>query len=358
MKSFIRVSAPGKLHLLGEHSVVYGKPAIIAAVDKRCFVAIKPRKDKAIEIISKNFNTTKTVTEEEILTKTKYAKDTWNTFSNTNDTTLLKTLTTEPLDYSEIVIGETLAYYGKPLRSGFTLTIDSEIPIGSGMGSSAALAVAVTGAVSLFLDCSFDKEVMNTIAFLAEQKKHGFPSGGDNSASCYGGLIWYRRETPDFKIIQPVPFTIPRSVAKNFFTVFTGIPDESTGEMVSFVRAFYNTHKTSVDKILNDQELVTRELLSAIKEEDNTRILRSIRAGEKNLEKIGVVSPYVQSLMRKIEKAGGAAKICGGGGKTKGTGTVLVYHTDRKKIGGLLEKEGVSLSGIMLGEEGVRVERT
>ena len=52
MKS-IRVSAPGKLHLLGEHTVVYGKPAIITAVDRRCFITVAPREDKKIEIICK-----------------------------------------------------------------------------------------------------------------------------------------------------------------------------------------------------------------------------------------------------------------------------------------------------------------
>src|SRR6266852_4922112 len=49
MKTFT-VSAPGKLHLLGEHAVVYVKPAIIAAVDKRCYVDIAEKMDKKISI--------------------------------------------------------------------------------------------------------------------------------------------------------------------------------------------------------------------------------------------------------------------------------------------------------------------
>ncbi len=42
----IKVSAPGKIHLMGEHSVVYGKPALLAAINKRVFVELVPRKDK------------------------------------------------------------------------------------------------------------------------------------------------------------------------------------------------------------------------------------------------------------------------------------------------------------------------
>ena len=50
----ILVSAPGKIHLLGEHVVVYGKPAFIAAINKRVFVEIEPVRNKKIEIIIKD----------------------------------------------------------------------------------------------------------------------------------------------------------------------------------------------------------------------------------------------------------------------------------------------------------------
>lgn len=356
MKS-IKVSAPGKLILLGEHVVVYGKPAIITSVAKRCHVTITPRKDTAIEIISKNLNVSEKLDEKTLLAKTKAAHKKWNEFSKTNDAVVLKSITANSLDYATIAIGESLLCYKKTLQSGFTLTIDSEVPIGSGMGSSASLAVAITAAITLLLGKPFDKETINTLAFLAEQKRHGFPSGGDNSACCYGGLVWHRRETPDFKIIQPVPFTLSPHVAKNFLTIFTGVPHESTGEMVSAVRALYNSRKSFVDSVFTDQESLVRNLLSAMKQENHEEIIRIIRKGEKNLEKIGVVSPYVTSIIRKIEKSGGAAKICGGGGKTKGTGTILAYHQNGKLLEKVLRPYKLSHSQIMLGVEGVREKR-
>ncbi len=356
MKKQIHVSAPGKLILLGEHIVVYGKPAIIASVAKRCQVKIENREDSIVEIISKKLDTAIKITGEEIIKQTKQAQQQWATFAKTNDVAILKEITKNPLDYPIIIIGETLLFYKRELPTGFTVTIESEVPIGSGMGSSASLAVAIAQAVSLFLEQPFKKEDINTIAFSAEQKKHGFPSGGDNSACFYGDLVWYRKETPDFKIIQPIPFTLSPNVAKNFTTIFTGIPNESTGEMVSAVRSLYLANQQAMEVVFSDQEQLTRDLLTAMKTENHEEIINIIRAGEKNLEKMGVVSPYVQAIIRKIEAAGGAAKICGGGGKTKGTGTVLIYHTDKKILEEVLKKENLDFSEIVLGDEGVRVE--
>lgn len=356
MKS-IRVSAPGKLHLLGEHAVVYGKPAIIVAIDKRCFVEITPRKDKKIEIASHNLKVSKVFAEKEIIAKTENAQIRWETYIKNNDIPLLKAITSNPLDFPVIVIGETLKYFKESLPFGFTLSIKSEIPIGSGMGSSAALSVSIAGAISLFFNKKLDKGAVNEIAFLSEQKKHGFPSGGDNSASCFGGLIWYRKETPDLKIIKPIPFAFPQKLAKNFVVIHTGTPIESTGEMVSMVKALCQKNQGFVEKILSSQEKLTRELLSAIENGDNTLMIYIIRVGEKNLEDLGVVSSFSKAIIREIEKLGGAAKICGAGGTTKGSGIVLAYHKNPSILKQISSSFKLTQSKIMLGAEGIKEER-
>lgn len=358
----IHVSAPGKLHLLGEHAVVHGKPAIITAVNRRCFVEITPRKNppaggKKIEIISHNLKASKIVTEKEIIAKTKDAQAKWETYIKTNDISLLKSITSDSLDFPIIVIGETLKYLKKSLSTGFKLSIKSDIPIGSGMGSSAAVAVSVAGAISLLFNKNLDKETINEIAYLAEQKKHGLPSGGDNAASCFGGMVWYRKETPDLKIIKPIPFSFPQKLAKNFVAIHTGTPVESTGEMVSIVRSLYQQEPEFVGNILSGQEKLTRELLSAIKNGDDTLMIRIIRAGEKNLENLGVVSDSVKLLIRSIEEIGGVAKICGAGGIKKGSGMVLVYCLDKEKIEKLASLNKFSYNDLTLGEEGLREER-
>lgn len=353
MKKII-VSAPGKLHLLGEHVVVYGKPAIITAVNKRCLVTIVPRKDKKIEIVSLNLRKNIITAEKEIIAKTKGAQTKWEDYIKTNNIALLKSITSNPLDFPVIIIGETLKFLKKSLPTGIKLTIKSEIPIGSGMGSSAALSVSIAGAIYLLLNKNLDKEIINEIAYLAEQKKHGMPSGGDNSASCFGGLVWHRKEAAELKIIQPIPFSLSKNLAGNFTLIHTGTPNETTGEMVSLVRTLYQKDPGGTGSIFDSQEKLTRDLLPAIKNENEKELIRIIREGENNLEKLGVVSGFVKGIIREIEKAGGAAKICGAGGKTKGSGMVLTYCRNKESIKQLATTNKFTHVSLSLGAEGLR----
>ncbi|HEX8931756.1 MAG TPA: mevalonate kinase [Patescibacteria group bacterium] len=353
--NIIKVSAPGKLHLLGEHTVIYGKPALLAAVNRRCLVKIAPRKDKMVEIVLNDFKWK--TSEKKILAKTKQAEKIWKTFSKTNNISILKKIVGNPLDYSLLVIGKTLDYYQKSFASGFTLMIDSAIPFGVGMGSSAASAVAIAGAVSLFLGEKLDTEKINIIAFQVEHFVHGFPSGGDTSIACFGGFVWFRRETSDLKFIQPLQQIIPDKLANNFYIINTGEPRESTGEMVAMVKKFVEKQDLLSEKIFTDQERLTRQLLSAIENNNEEDIKNIIKNGERNLEKLGVVSISTKKIIREIEKAGGAAKICGGGGKAKATGMLLVYHAKQKIIEALVKEKKLLCDTVLLGDEGIRIER-
>jgi len=353
--SSIKISAPGKLHLLGEHAVVYNKPAILAAVDKRCFVEINPRKDKKIKISSEDYKTSTLHNIEEVFEKFEKAQRDWDIYSKNNDISLLKSITKGPLDYPLIIIGQFLKYFKIKSIKGFNLTIDSEIPVGCGMGSSGSLAVSIIGALSLFSGRPFNKKTINKIAFLCEQKKHGNPSGGDNSTSCFGGLVWFKKDEG----IKSLEANLPQEVSENFYAVNTGIPSEATGEMVSFVRnQILNSKKKKeeIKKIFNEQELLVRSLIPALEQSSHEDIIRIIRNGEKNLEKLGVVSPFVQKIIRDIEETGGAAKICGGGGKTKSTGIILIYHTDLRTLRKMLKSHQFVAAQLTLGVEGLRKE--
>jgi mevalonate kinase len=355
MKTPITVSVPGKIHLIGEHVVVYGKPAILASINKRVTATITPRADQHIVIQIPQLHIDKTVAHADIAFYQNYTKRMWNTYKQTNNSAILKPLTKEGIHFIMIAIGEALAHMQSPLPSGFTLTITSEFPMGSGLGSSAAVSAAVAGAVMVFLGKPLHKEDVNTIAFAVEQRVHGDPSGGDNTACTYGGLLWFEKK-PAGNNMEVLSFTLSPHVAEKFCLIFTGKPDETTGEMVAKVKEQKEKLGNTFATILNHQEKLTKQLQNALQKKDTKHITEIIQAAEANLELLGVVSPSTQALIRSIEKAGGAAKICGGGGYAHASGVVLAFHEHPNRLRQIVETHKLVFLEVSLGEEGVREE--
>ena len=149
----ISYSAPGKVILSGEHVVVYGKPALVSAINLR------------LKFIVTN-----------LVRSSKNDKDDKEIFF----------INKEIKNY---LINQKINFTDRP----FNYKIESEIPIGRGLGSSAALsAAAVAAFLEFYSGREFNKEVINSLAFKIEKHFHQNPSGVDNSASCFGGLILYQ----------------------------------------------------------------------------------------------------------------------------------------------------------------------
>lgn len=309
--SALKVSAPGKIHLLGEHTVVYGKPALLATVNLRITVRL-------------------------------------NRTNGLSDSNNLRKIV-EPIVKKELKIKKIPPY---------KLEINSQLPIGAGLGSSASVCAAYIAALLSFLKVKWDLNLINELTYQAEKVFHGNPSGGDNSTVVFGGLVWFRKESPDLKIIQQVPFTIPNKIAKNFVLINSGKPEETTKQMVELVSTKLKVKSLKFKEIFDHQEQLVRELLPTIRDGNENELIRIIRAGEENLESLGVVSPSVKSIIRKIEASGGAAKICGAGGKTKATGILLCYHSDPSKIKNIAKFNKLNYIKTSLGVEGLRQELT
>lgn len=310
----IQVSAPGKVHLMGEHAVVYGKPALLAAINLRLFVTVEAA--SKLEIKS------------------------W-----------------EPTDYVQYAV-EFLAKEFKLLQlPKVKITIKSEIPAGYHLGSSAAVAVGTVGALMYFLKKVWNPQLINQLAYEIEKKQHGNPSGGDNTAVTMGGFLWFRKELEFLKSIWQLPFK-PHVSLNHFFLINTGRPQETTGEMVALVKENMQKNSARMLRLLDINEEQVKRVTVALKEGNENELIDAIRVGERTLEGIGVVSKKVQPLMRQIEKAGGAVKILGGGGRKEGVGFLLCYHHDPQKIALFSKSYNYSLQIIHLGEEGVRLEKT
>jgi len=306
----ITVSAPAKLHLLGEHSVVYGKPTILTAIGLRTTVTISQGRT-----IQKDFIFLQKIIEKIIKKELKLKK--------------------------------------MPL---YSMSLSSQIPLGTGLGSSASLSASYIGALLSYLRVTWNLQLINRLTFEAEKMFAGNPSGGDNSTVVYGGLIWFRKENPILKLIHPLPFSIPQKLAKNFVLINTGKPEETTAQMVALVKNLYERKPKHVNKILEDQERLVKELLPVLKRADEKEFLKIIKEGEKNLENLGVVSKSAQSIIREIENAGGAAKIIGAGGVKNASGMLLSFHKSRRVIVSIAKSYNLSYFSAKLGVEGVKIE--
>lgn len=285
----VTVSVPGKVILMGDHAVVHGKPGLIAAINKRLIVSVGVGKER-------------------------------------------------PVGYVADVVALVQKHF--QTHASISIEITSDIPQGYHLGSSAAVAVGVVAATSYFLKKIWNPTLFNQLAYEAEKLKHGTPSGVDNTAVTFGGLIWYRKELEFLRSIWQLPF---KPKLTRFYLINTGKPQETTGEMIAFV-----AKQKGLKAFLNENEIQTKRLAVALKEGDEITFLDAMKQGEKTLERIGVVSKQVMPIIRGVEKSGGAAKILGGGGRSAGVGYLLCYshHPPEGSI------------PITLGEEGVRLEQS
>lgn len=230
----IKVSAPAKCHIIGEHAVVYNKPAIIAAVGKRIYVSAE--KSGVIELKDARWNSKRAWAVHDAYEASHKATGIWNECMKKKDFTelLFWSRTGSSYDnYWKAMIGTVLRL--TDASSGISLHITKcDIPTGSGLGSSSATAVAVVKAISEAYGKNLPIERINEIAYECEKLIHGTPSGGDNSASCYGGLIWFRKAQPKNEITS-LRNEITHKL-ENFVLVYAGEPQKNTGELIQMVR--------------------------------------------------------------------------------------------------------------------------
>lgn len=286
----IQVKIPGKIHLIGEHSAVYFKPAILASIN--LFLRAKISKSNSKKILGL-------------------------------------------LQYDDAIEKMQDAIEKKILEKfnvkipNYIIEIDtSGIPVGSGLGTSASLSAAFAICLLKFLNIKYKKEDVFEIALEGEKIFHGNPSGGDLAAVLNKGLTYFKKNPDNTKIMTPV--SLNRKL--NLLLLDSGKPVETTAEMVEKVSIKYQESRTKLNKIFDSQEQLTKAMVQVLKDGNVTGFKKIIAKAEVNLEKLGVVGKSAKAIIRKIEKLGGAAKITGAGGIKKGSGMILAYHKDLNTI--------------------------
>lgn len=288
--------APGKLILSGEHSVVYGAPAIAMAVTRYAKAQAMNHADASISVNFLNLAYHKSMTKKALKEIKHKLSDSYDAFKRGE--VGIKDVLKLPFELSQFALGHFLEKINHQNKDGFKLTTESDIPMGCGMGSSAAMILAVMHAIALSQGKDFDKEYYYQHALDAENLQHGNASGLDVRTSLQGGCIHFQRG--EFQSLATVDF--PIQIAN------TGKPQSSTGECVSHARThFENTN------LANDFADVTAQFCHALAEKSQDLLQKAIKANHRLLTMIDVVPAKVQQFITQLEQQGLAAKICGAG---------------------------------------------
>jgi mevalonate kinase len=337
----VTASAPGKIHLTGEHSVVHGKPALLAAIDIKVQTEITDSSGSKIHLCS---NAGSWAYEfKEIKKYWRTARSAWNKSQKLNDDKILEDFRNDSKAKNQpivllIAIGQ---YFSKieELPNSFSVKIESKIPIGCGLGSSASVATSLflaldkyTGKTGLKDKPYLDR--VNRNIYEIERIMHGKPSGGDNTAAVFGGIFWLQKKSDNEFSINHLD--ISKDVIPQFVLINSGPPSEPTGDMVDFVNdQIINHNKGSV---IEDLSKISEEIISNFKQ--NIFKPELLTKNERLLEKLDVVGDAAKRIIRQIEQKGGYAKITGAGGREKGSGMILAYHDNYEKMINVAEENG------------------
>jgi len=272
----ITASAPGKIILFGEHAVVFGRAALAVPVTQlQARVNVSENSRGGIWIEAPNINLSSAI--EELPPDHPLASVIYGVFSALSES--------HP--------------------PACTIYIQSTIPVASGLGSGAAVSVAIVRALSAYLGQPLPDERVNKLAFEAEKLHHGTPSGIDNTVITYIKPVYFIKGRPVKTFHVGAPFTIVIGD--------TGIL-APTKESVRSVRKLWETDKPRWEKVFDRVGNIAWDARQAIERGDLTDLGNLMNANQILLQKMTVSCPELDRLVEAARKSGAyGAKLSGGG---------------------------------------------
>ena len=308
-----RGSGFGKTILFGEHFVVHGVPGIASAVDSAAEAEVK----KTAEGIN--------VTDERSGAKG-YAEK-------------------KKLQQLESIERMLSAIGMNPKTVSMDIWLGGNLPGFSGLGASAASSVAIARAIAEEFNIDLSDERINDVAYEAEKAYAGNPSGIDNTAATFGGLIWFKKNLvggsnmiEQLGIREPVEIVIGN----------TGIV-ANTKAMVAGVAERKKQNPKKYDTIFRQAEKLAHEGRKALEEFDLRKVGELMNENHSLLQEIEVSCKELDYLVDLARKQGAfGAKMTGGGGG----GCMLALTPGKElqeKVAAAMEDEGFEVLRTKIG---------
>ena len=320
-------SAPAKIILLGEHFVVYGEPAIVMAIDKRVYARVEKRNDNRLHVRSMDLNL-------EVF------------FENGSFRVEQGDLKEAKMKFEPVkqAIEKVMEKHGQHV--GLDIEINSTVPVGAGLGSSAAVIAATTAATGAILDVKLSKEDILRITYTAEKIVHGIPSGVDPAISTMGGTMLFQMDT-GFKPLE-VKTNIPLIIGD------TGV-ERSTRVQVEKVRDLVDKYPRVTEHLMKAAREIVLRAIDALKENDLETLGTMMNINHALLYGIGVSDESLERLANAARKAGAlGAKLTGAGGG--GCMIALAREEKLEQVSEAIQRSGGRPFVARKTEEGVRIE--
>jgi len=290
-------SAPAKIILFGEHFVVHGTKAILAAIDKRVTVTTTFTENKTIKV---------------------------NSELGTIEVPISSSYEEVKSEFRPFVYLANKIINSEQNVSGLEITIDSDIPIGVGLGSSSACCVAATASISeLFNELSSEEILKMSI----EAEKTIFPdtSGADCTVCTYGGMIEY-----------PSVEKIDNTFDLNLLIANSMIP-HNTKNSVEKVNKFKENDEERFSQLCDLETKLIDEVITAMKNNDATAFGLKMSENQKHLEEIQISNDTLRDMISSLKEISLGTKITGAG--DGGCIIALVKDENMDKVPALLPND-------------------
>jgi mevalonate kinase len=267
----------GKVILFNEHFVVYGIPAVVSAVGAKTTALVERKPGSGYELKDERPETPGYKAEK--LPQQRESLDIMLKFMDIDTQ-----------------------------HNHYVITLGGDLIAASGVGASAASCAAIARAFSQELNLNFSDERVNEVAYEGEKGYHGTPSGIDNTAATYGGLIWYRREgsaqlMERMRLRKPVEIVMGNTgkVADTKIIV-AGVKERKEKEPQKYARLF------------QDADQLVRNARQELEDFNLEKVGAYMNENHKLLQEIGVSSPELDALVKLARDAGAVgAKLTGTG---------------------------------------------
>ena len=289
----------GKIILLGEHSVVYGRHAVAVPAPVNIRTKVQDTEDEILLMIPS-----------------------WGVEYRLDKNP-------EKRQSFEKPAGLRLDQMGLS-KQGMKIEVFSDIPRGMGLGGSAAIAVSIIKALNNHFKLALNQDEINQMALESEKIAHGNPSGIDNTMATYGHPLIFRNG--DNPLIEPLNINETFSILIGFSST-----EGLTAKTVGIVRDLWKKNPGVYEKIFDEIDSLALQSIQAIQNNDFELLGQLMNINHGLLNTLQVSTPELERLIMIARESGAlGAKLTGGGGG----GAVIALCKDIDITKSAIESEG------------------